>query len=127
MFYIDSYLTFTRYVGCQFTHMETFHIGEVQFYFRSKHSGVECAYALVSVWSEPDMDLLRESSNTVYSCVYQGQTDLRVIDVKIITSVVAMVPMTPRDGDRSSHFFLLEKPGLEITGLGDVSIDIADE
>lgn len=99
----------------------------MQFYFRSNHSGVERAYALVSVWSEPDMDLLQESSNTVYSCVYQGQAALQVIDVKRVTSVVAMVPMSPRDGDRSSRYFLLEKPGLEITALGDVATDIPDE
>lgn len=99
----------------------------MQFYFRSNHSGVERAYALVSVWSEPDMDLLQESSNTVYSCVYQGQAALQVIDVKRVTSVVAMVPMSPRDGDRSPRYFLLEKPGLEITALGDVATDIPDE
>ncbi len=88
---------------------------------------MERAYALVSVWSGPDWDLLEESSNTVYSCVYQGQEYLRVIDAKAITSVVAMVPMTPRNGDRSARFFLLEKPGLEITALGDVNTDITDE
>jgi hypothetical protein len=87
----------------------------------------ERAYALVSVWSEPDLAMLRESFNTVYSCVYTDQTDLRVIDVKTIASVVAMVPMTPRDGDRSSRFFLLEKPGLEITYLGDVPTVVHNE
>jgi hypothetical protein len=66
------------------------------------------------------MDLLQESFNTVYSCVYVGQTDLRVIDVKKILSVVVMVPMKPSEGARSKRFFLLEKPGLEITYLGDV-------
>jgi hypothetical protein len=48
------------------------------------------------------------------------QMDLHVIYVKMIASVVAMVPVTPCDGDRSSWFFLLEKPGLEILYLGDV-------
>jgi hypothetical protein len=64
--------------------------------------------------------MLQESFNTVYLCVYMDQADLRVIYVKTIASVVAMVPMTPRDGDRSSRFFLLEKPGLEISYLLDV-------
>ncbi len=84
-------------------------------------------YALVSVWSGPDTDLLEESSNTVYLCVYQGQADLWVIDAKAIMSVVAMVPMTPHEGDCSARFFLLEKPGLEIMALGDVNTDITDE
>ena len=79
------------------------------------------------MWSEPDLELLQDSFDTVYSCVYMGQTDLRVIDVKTIISVVAMVPMTPRDGDQSSQFFLLEKPGLEITRLGDVDTIVCNE
>ncbi len=79
------------------------------------------------MWSGPDWDLLEESSNTVYSCVYRGQADLQVIDAKVIMSIVAMVPMTPREGDHSARFFLLEKPGLEITALGDVNTDITDE
>ena len=63
----------------------------------------------------------------VYSCIYMGQTDLQVIEVKTIKSVVAMVSMMPCDGDRSSRFFLLEKPGLEITRLGDVDTVVHDE
>ena len=93
----------------------------MQFYFRSNHSSTERAYALVSVWSEPDTDLLRESVNTVYSCVYMGEEDLRIIDVKAIVSVVAMVPMTPHNRDQSAQFFLLEKPGLAITQLMDTT------
>ena len=111
----------------QFTCGGITRIGEVQFYFRSNHTGEERAYALVSLWTLPDLEMLKESFDTVYSCVYTDQTYLRVIDVKTITSVVAMVPMTPRDGDRSAHFFLLEKPGLEITQLGDVTASNSDQ
>ena len=56
-----------------------------------------------------------------------GQTDLQVIEVKTIESVIAMVPMTPRNRDRSSRFFLLEKLGLEITQLGDVDTVVRNE
>ncbi|KAF8265598.1 hypothetical protein EI94DRAFT_1588344, partial [Lactarius quietus] len=98
---------------------ESFQIGEVQFFFRSNHSGSEHAYALISVWSDLDMDMLRNSSNTVYSCAYRGQEDLQVIDRKAITSVVAMIPMTPCDGDHSTCFFLLNNPGLDLHILGD--------
>jgi hypothetical protein len=92
----------------------------VQFFFRSDHSGEERTYALVLIWSEPDMGMLRASFNTVYSCVYMDQADLRVIDAKTILSIVALVPMKPSEGSQSLRFFLLEKPGLEITYLGDV-------
>jgi hypothetical protein len=74
-------------------HGGTFHIGKVQFFFQSDHSREEHTYALVSIWSEPDMVMLQESLNTVYSCVYMDQTDLLVIDAKTISSVVAMVPI----------------------------------
>ena len=88
---------------------------------------MECVYALVSVWSDPDMDLLRESSETVYLCRYCSDACLQVIDVKTITSVVAMIPMTPRNTDSSTHFFLLKKPGLEIQRLGDINTDDTTE
>jgi hypothetical protein len=101
-------------------HGGTFCISKVQFFFRSDHSGEERTYVLVLIWSEPDMGMLRASFNTVYSCVYMDQADLHVIDAKTISSVVAMVPMKPSEGSWSSRFFLLEKPGLEITYLGDV-------
>ncbi|KAI9467136.1 hypothetical protein BJY52DRAFT_1111656 [Lactarius psammicola] len=105
----------------------TFHVGEVQFYFRSKHTGAECAYALISVWSEPDPQLLNESSQAVYACVYHGQDNLRVIEAKSITAVVAMVPMRPADGDHSDLFFLIDKPGLDTMALADVSSEANDE
>ena len=88
---------------------------------------MERTYALVSVWSDPDMDLLRESSEMVYLCRYHGDACLWVIDVKTITSVVAMIPMTPHNADSSTHFFLLEKPGLEIQQLGDINTDDTTE
>ena len=50
-----------------------------------------------------------------------------IIDVKTITSVVAMIPMTPHNADSSTHFFLLEKPGLEIQQLGDVNTNNTTE
>ena len=79
------------------------------------------------MWSELNLELLQDSFNMVYSCVYMGQMDLQVINVKTIISVVAQVPMTPCNGDRSSWFFLLEKPGLEITHLRDVDTVVHDE
>lgn len=99
----------------------------MQFYFRSKHTGAERAYALISVWSEPDPRLLGESSQAVYACAYRGQDNLRVIEAKSISAVVAMVPMRPADGDRSTRFFLLDKPGLGDMASIDVDNDINEE
>ena len=84
----------------QFTSGESFHIGEVQFFFRSKHTGAERTYTIVSMWSEPDPQLLKESSQAVYASIYHGQETLQVIEAKSMVAVVAMVPMRPADGDR---------------------------
>ena len=93
----------------------------MQFYFRSKHTETECTYALVSMWSEPDAGLLKQSSQAVYKCSYRGQDDLHVIKVTTISAVVAMVPMRPSEGDRCAHFFLVEKPGLDTLASTDLN------
>ena len=114
-------------MSLQFSCEGIIQIGKVQFYFQSNHTGEERAYVLVSLWTLPELEMLKESFDTVYLCVYTDQMYLCVIDVKTITSIVAMVQMTPHNGDCSSQFFLLEKPGLEITHLGDVHEQASDE
>ena len=94
----------------------------MQFYFQSKHTGTESTYALVSMWSEPDAQLLEQSSQAIYKCTYHGQDDLQVIKVTTISAVVAMVPMQPSEGDRCMHFFLVEKPGLDTLASTDVNL-----
>jgi len=68
------------------------------------------------MYSCPDPSLLRLSVNTLWSCEYEGDAALRFIDVKIIQSVVAMVPHTPAiEGvDLGERFFLVEKPGFDV-------------
>jgi hypothetical protein len=68
------------------------------------------------MYSRPDPSLLRLSVNTLWSCEYEGDAALRFIDVKIIQSVVAMVPHTPAiEGvDLGERFFLVEKPGFDV-------------
>ena len=80
--------------------------------------------ALVSLYSRPHRELLRLSSDTLYSCEYKGDNALRFIDVKTIQAVVAMVPHTPAIGHQepSEQFFLVEKPGFDVavmTGFED--------
>jgi len=78
--------------------------------------------ALVSLFSQPDPELLELSCQTVYSCRYEGDAALSVVDVKSIKSVISMVPyfrITP-DGEieqPESEHFLVEKPGLDIAEL----------
>ena len=79
------------------------------------------------MWSEPDPQLLKESSQAVYASIYRGQDTLQVIEAKSIVAVVAMVPMRPADGDRSQLFFLLDKPGLDTLASVDELRENAEE
>jgi hypothetical protein len=73
------------------------------------------------MWSEPDARLLGLSHGTLYVCSHMGASDLRVIEVNSILSVVALIPMKPSDRAASERFFVVEKPGLDafIIGQGD--------
>lgn len=110
-------------------------IGEVQYYFNLLVNNTSCALAMVSVYSSPDLEMLKESCNTVWACDYQGQAHLVVIEAKTITSVVAMVPFPAagRGGVRAAEsartvgkYFLVEKPGLEVATMNEVQ-DVEDE
>jgi hypothetical protein len=80
------------------------------------HNGEELGLALVSLYSNPDVDLLRVSHGTLWSCEHQGDAALQFIDVKIIKSVVAMIPHSPniRGQQARDRFFLVEKPGFDV-------------
>lgn len=79
---------------------------------------------MISIYSLPHPDLLELSHNTLLSCSYQGQNSLRVVPVKFIQSVVAMVPHEPFPGDM--QFFVVEKPGLDVTLLGGAALPMDD-
>ena len=53
---------------------------------------------MVSMFSPPDPALIKVSSGTLYVARYSGNEALSVIDVKSITSVVAMPPSTSETG-----------------------------
>lgn len=77
------------------------------------------ALAIVSVYSEPNPDLLIDSHGSYASCQYFGDNSLVAVNVLHIKSVVAMVPHTPpHSKDSEHHFFLVERPGLDIVNLG---------
>ncbi|THH20286.1 hypothetical protein EW146_g1041 [Bondarzewia mesenterica] len=86
-------------------------IAEVLYYFILIVDGIKKAVAMVSLYSDPNPDLLKQSYGTYWSSKHQGDTALRVIDYHTIKSVVAMVPIADR-------YFLVKKLGLEIVRLG---------
>lgn len=96
---------------------------EVHFYFRGIAPGSPTALALVSPYSAPDPQLLERSSNTLLACT---RTDtLRVVNVKSIQAVVAMVP-APHISliDEEATYFVVEKLGLEIQHMGGAADDL---
>ncbi|KAG1829323.1 hypothetical protein EV424DRAFT_1344295 [Suillus variegatus] len=74
--------------------------------------------AVIQMYSLPDEALLQLSSQTVASCTHSEQ--VLAIDVKDIVSVIAMVPHKPTlpSGLTEERFFMIEKPGLDVSDLG---------
>ncbi|KAG0699211.1 hypothetical protein DFH29DRAFT_1015572 [Suillus ampliporus] len=74
--------------------------------------------AVVQMYSMPHKELLKLSSQTLISCTLLD--DILAIDVKNIVSVIAMIPHEPTlpSGVTESRFFMMERPGLEISNLG---------
>lgn len=57
-------------------------------------------------------------------CHHQGDAGLRVVNVKSIASVVAMVPLGPAD---ENQFFVAEKLGLDVAHMGGLDEDLTEE
>lgn len=102
--------------------------GKVYFYFRCRIEGREMVLAIISEYSKPDPTLLLQSHGTFTSCQNFGDNSLVVVDVFCLKSVVAMVPHNPpHSKDSELHFFLVERPGLDIANLGSRQEVVADE
>ncbi|EIW82015.1 hypothetical protein CONPUDRAFT_152905 [Coniophora puteana RWD-64-598 SS2] len=75
--------------------------------------------ALVSIYSEPHAAVLGLSHGQLVSCSHTGDAGLRLINVKTIKYVVAMMPhkLTPL-GDETTHYFAMGKLGLDVLRIG---------
>ncbi len=74
--------------------------------------GTSKTFAMVSLFSDANALLLKQSSGALAVCKYKGQESLKVIPTSSIITVVAMVPFP--GGEDQNEFFLVEKLGLEI-------------
>ena len=108
----------------QLTYGDKERFGEVYFFYRISVEGDQwMPVALISLYSIPDPDLLKISSNTLLACRYHGDASLVLVKAESIKSVVAMVPLMekPEGGRPRCHkgrFFVVEKPGLSLVELG---------
>ena len=97
---------------------------EVRYYFkiRLQETQLERGMAMVSMYTAPVENLLRSSHHTLWSCYPGGDTNLRVIDIKSIQAVVAVVPhpkvddLTLRE-KLNGRVYIGEKMGLHIMQL----------
>ena len=96
-------------------------IAEVHFYFRITVGSQDLTLEFISCYSQPHKGLLQASWSTLLSCT-RGVT--KVIDVKSISAVVAMVPHQPFPG--VERLFLVEKPGLDSTTIGGIDEEMMD-
>ena len=95
-------------------------IAEVHFYFRITVGSQDPTLAFISCYSQPHEGLLQASQSTPWSCTW----GVKVIDVKSISAVVAMVPHQPFPG--VERLFLVEKPGLDSTTIGGIDEEMMD-
>jgi hypothetical protein len=100
---------------------------KVIYYFQIAIGKIQKTLAIVSIYSPPHVGLLALSNHTLWSCTYQGDASLRVIDVRSISVVIAMVPHQPFTEDPVLCLFVVEKPGLAVASLGGSTKSISDE
>lgn len=74
----------------------------------------EHTVALVSLYSPPDPVLLEASYYTLWACSYQGDATLKIINIKNIEAVVAVVPLPAVE----DMYFVVERPGLDMAHMG---------
>jgi hypothetical protein len=101
---------------------------EVKFFFQypieqvgGTDSEVE-TLAFVSEYQSLDQEIFRESKSTVWW--YTSNTFLKVIHVKNIISVVAMIP---KQIQGNPGLFVCEKPGLDVAQMGGIIEAVQDE
>ena len=72
---------------------------------------------LITLYSQLDRPLFEQSHHTLILTTYQGLDSLQAVDAASITGVVAMVPHDPH-WSGELHWFVVEKPGLDVASLG---------
>ncbi|KAF8637042.1 hypothetical protein AX16_010897 [Volvariella volvacea WC 439] len=96
---------------------------EVQYYFKLDLNDIKgTAFAMVSLYSPPNNQILEKSQGALYACKYNGRDSFNVVKVTTIQAVVAMPPLPLKPDEdletyKDSHF-VAEKLFLEMMELG---------
>ncbi|KAM6490940.1 hypothetical protein JOM56_013644 [Amanita muscaria] len=75
---------------------------EVLYYFTSTTAPQGTAFALISTYSNPHVELLSVSHNTLWVTRHLGVHGLHVIEAKSVDSVVAMIPFVLNEEEKNS-------------------------
>ncbi|RDX40006.1 hypothetical protein OH76DRAFT_1459606 [Lentinus brumalis] len=108
------------------------HFAEVLYFFRMTMTGADGqdetrVLAMVSEFTLPDPTIAKDTHNVLMVCYSQGAHPPRVVDVKDVVSVVAMMPLGPRpceahepDAERryADHYYVWEKLGCDMAWIG---------
>ena len=95
---------------------------------RVEDKQVERTFAMVSVYSNPDKNLLKQSFDMLQVVHYWSKEALHVVDAKSISSVVILIPFIVSKQEQqdlsicaqySQCFFVSEKPFLDFTTTTD--------
>jgi U3 small nucleolar RNA-associated protein 14 len=99
---------------------------EVQYYFCLRQHTHTHAVAIVSFYTAPDAKICSVSQDTLWVCQRAHAQDYRLINVKTIQSIVAMIPFPLSDVENNTpaikskyanSFYVAEKPFLPISHL----------
>ena len=107
---------------------------EVKYFFRMVIETELHVVAMISKFSQPDFQLLKGSSGTLWSCKYEGDISLYVVPIACIHSAVAMVPVPQFDEDglqflptTTDQYFVVEKMGLDVAFIGGFEDSVMDD
>ncbi|KAM6494801.1 hypothetical protein JOM56_009424 [Amanita muscaria] len=101
---------------------------EVLYYFTSTTAPQGTAFALISTYSNPHVELLSVSHNTLWVTRHLGVHGLHVIEAKSVDSVVAMIPFVLNEEEKNSPhaldkykdcYCMVEKPFLAAVSTTD--------
>jgi hypothetical protein len=108
--------------------------GETWYYFQMDICGSVHTLAMILPFSHADKDLLTDSHLTLYVCRPLDEECLKVIDVKSIQSVVAMIPFPLKKEEESqpaikekfkNHVYVGEKLFFDLSLEGNA--ELSDE
>ncbi|KAH8097056.1 hypothetical protein BXZ70DRAFT_895310 [Cristinia sonorae] len=100
--------------------------GEIRFFFPFMVKGKRHSLALVSMYSDIDLQIFNDSHKTLAVCRYQGDEGLVVVDAHSVCSVISMQPLPMTAEEESAmdaperfgnRWFVCEKPGLDVANF----------